>query len=305
MFINSARPVPLSPHASLSPGELIGYDIEDAVSVREGVPAVRVAKSFSLTLYWLPRRASFGEAVAFVKVAGAGPSLRNSYPIGVEDLPLGVVHQQRCDFEIPRFTHAGLGKIIVGLQDTQTPSQEIALAAGALNAIPIITTSQYTDAQVKDAFGEDAIRLKASFRLGPGAHISVPVTHPLTKPVAAIGIVSSLVYGEVDDGELICEVDVFGPGIEGSQRVEVRAGENTALGNYDNLRPGTHRSARIEVFESFTALDQLDWGGEAFELHRYAGRIRLPNAAIPNRLEFRYIRETGMIDIKEVVLLSK
>ena len=303
MFLNPARPAPLSPQPSLPAAELIGYDIEDMVFLRDGVPAVRVAKSFTVILYWLPRSASFWRAEAFVKVVGAGPTLRKSYPIDVEDLPLGVVYRQRCDFEIPRFTHAGLGKIVVGIQEPRSPDQEVALAAGPLRAIPIVTTSPYSDAQVQEAFGEGAVRLKASFRLGPGARISIPLPQSIAKPVAAIGIVSSLVYGNVDAGETICEIGIFGSAIEEAQLIQIRAGENTALENYDKLRPGTQRSPKIEIFESFSAPDLADWGGEAFERHRYAGRIPLPSAAAPERLEFRYVRDSGMIDVKEVVLL--
>ena len=297
---NVARPIGALPLSAPLGAELESVIIDDALQFRDEKVFVRVGKPFSVTSVWRPRSVGVTEFECFVEIEGSGPVIEQS--LGTYSAPRDSEPVRRsASMEVPRFTHAGDGllRLSIALDD----GRRVAMGVWQIHVVPISTTSRYGEDRLADQFGPIAADTRASFRLGLNSRISVQL--PAERHDARrLGIVSTLNYGDVDQGERVVSITpVYADGSSASP-VFIEAGVHTALEHYDKLPPGTHRSKKIEVFESKDSGDVVDWRLKPYKQYIYAATIDLPIGADVERLEVRYLRDEGTIDIDAIVLLA-
>jgi hypothetical protein len=297
---NAIAPLSVVPAPFPLPVVLHRLAIPDALSRCEGVPGVRVAKPFSVVLAWTARSAFVGECKPFVRIMGSGPAREWEFDWPAGTTVAGADFSTSTAITVPRFTHVGDGRIAVGLRHEE---REAIVGMWPVHVAPIIITSTCEEDALRTAFGEHMVNTKASFRLGVGSRIAVPLPKTLPGPVTGIGLVSCLAYGNVAQDELVGTVEPRGCAVDDAARLRILAGVHTALEDYDKLRPGTHLARKIDVFESSPSKGAINWERKPYERHHYQATLHFDAPCMPGKLEIAYTRDEGVWDVQALVLL--
>lgn len=294
-------------HKCLPAADLLGFDLRFGGSeLIRPEPEFCVGIPTEMTLYWVPRAADWTGRTLRVRMKGGGPTFEQEFPIATGAWRMGSVCKQTVSVEVPRFTHVGEGALSIGLSCSDVDSGGWStLYVGPSLTNQIVTTSRFSDEALADALGKDVARLKASFRLGPGARIQVPVREEPGRVCIGLAVVSALHHGtDFEQGApvLSIQVDSAEPGAMGM--VYVRAGLHTSLSEYDVPRPGTFSLERAEtVAERAHPGERLTWDMKPLRLYTYLGRLSFERPVHPQGLEIRYLLDRGVIDVYELVLL--
>ncbi|MDQ1256388.1 MAG: hypothetical protein QG656_984 [Candidatus Hydrogenedentes bacterium] len=293
----------------LPAADLLGFDLAfDGRAISTPVPEFHVGIPTEMTLYWVPRTADWTERTVRVSFKGTGPKVDREYPVTVKDWSIGGVCKQVCPIEIPRFTHVGSGLLTVSLSCSPEAEEgaECKLYLGPSLTHQIKTTSTFSEERIREAFGPGAVRLKAAFRLAPGARLPLQVGDALDKPCTGIAVISALSHSyRFEQGEPVVRIEAVPPEPGARQFVTLNAGEHTSLSEYDVPRPGALKMKRTEIIESKPHPgERLTWDMKPLQLHTYVARLPLQKPVQPDWLEITYLSKRGVIDIYDIILLT-
>jgi hypothetical protein len=269
-----------------APAELLGYDL-DAGGERLTASPLSYTEGADLLfdLYWIPREIPRETLEVELRIAGSGPRLRQTYPIDTRGWRIGVVSRQRVEFRHARGRYSGKGTLSVALQKGAEPEY-------VLHTRPMfIRTSNFPSKTAPSTlhalFGDDAVPLGKAFRIGEGASTSVE-PEAGASDYRGLVIVSATGYdGAPVAGEPVCRVDVAG-----CLNTLMKQGEHTAPGEpglYDRIGGG---KLSAKVFS------------QDAELMDYVTVLPFDKPCRPGRIAFQYVKDTGVLTVKEVALLK-
>lgn len=303
---------PVTPHIDLAePGrapvaEFVGFDI-----VREGatkpsdVPEFVVGLASRVTAHWIPTAASPGPLEMVVSLKGSGPKVEIAAPVETTAWTPGVPQTSVLEISVPRFTHAGRGVLTLSLRGRDSDEPGAFVYRGPSYTHPIVTKSSFPEADIARLFGSDARSLRASFRLGEGARVPISCGPVPDRPCIGLGVVSALHHSfRFTDGEPVGLFILYDAGGGEIGRVELIAGADTSLSEYDVPRPGTFDLSQAAVAsERPHPGGRFTWNKRPLTLYTYYATLPLDSPAEPARIEAQFVGAKGVLDVYDIVLL--
>ncbi|MCX5769933.1 MAG: hypothetical protein NTZ09_06630 [Candidatus Hydrogenedentes bacterium] len=270
-----------------APAELLGYDVRAGGERLAGKP-LSYAEGNLLTfdLYWIPQEAPREKLSVVLRISGSGPTLGEVYPIDTTGWQIGVVSRQGIEFSHVRGWYSGKGALTVALRANGAGPEYVLYTAPI-----IIRTSNFPSkidpSKLRGLFGNDLVPLNSAFRIGDGASTSVVPPAGEAK-YRALVIVSATGYdGEPVAGEPVCRVKAAD-----CLDATLKTGTDTAPGEparYDQIG-GNKLPAKV-FSQDAKSMD-------------YVTVLNFDKPCRPHQIVFQYLKNKGVIDVKEVALLK-
>ena len=270
-----------------APAELLGYDVQAGGERLAGKP-LSYAEGNNLTfdLYWIPREMPRDKLSVVLRISGSGPTLGQVYPIDTSGWQIGVVSRQRIEFRHIRGWYSGKGVLTVALRSREAEPEYV------LHTAPmIIRTSNFPSkidpSKLRGLFGRDVVPLNAAFRIGDGASTSV-VPDAGAGNYRALVIVSATGYdGAPVAGEPVCRVKTAD-----CLKATLKTGTDTAPGEPARYAQIGGKNLPAKVFsQDAKSMD-------------YVTVLNFDKPCRPRQIVFQYLKNKGVIDVKEVALLK-
>lgn len=299
------RPIAFAEQTGPAWAELAGIDLFRDGAALGPKPAIEEGAPITLAAYWRMLAPAPTSASLRIEIDGAGPSLQETFYIDAAGWAMGGLYRQEYTFALSRGRYSGRASMRFFTQNARPGAQapEALLYALPIAITPVVLPSQLTADALASFFNGNVTPLDASFRLGPGASITVPVPPGVAGPFTGVAVVSSLGYDAAfTRGAAICTVqplDADGDGLQWN----IRAGYDTAPSDLA-LRPDSVREGvTAPVFSSMPdPTRKVD--GAPLVRNQYAARLTAPMPAAPASLRFTYLPDRGILDVKAVALIG-
>lgn len=240
------------------------------------------AQPVTMVCYWIPRVDSAQTMPVEFSLRGAGGRLASEVrgtagaARNEAEWKANCLYKQSYALDLPTIARRFNG-------DTALTVCLVSRGRAGVEPVPLMRLSVYVSpiaergrtsrAALETAFGKDIKSLDASFRLGRGAEMVLPVAPDVAIAAGAIGIVSAFSYGSVKQDQPVCEV--LGQDDRGQVRTwNLLSGVDTARTDYDVNPEGMNHLSVAEV-ESWEA-DYLNVHDRPFQKRSYKCVIRLP-----------------------------
>lgn len=287
---------------ALTPADLVGFDIMQNGEAVTGAPlTLSAANEIELILYWRIVWRPEGIMKYRIEIADSGPKVTKDLAVQTKAWQPGGVYKTRIILPMRPLAYSGTGAFrVVQVGAEKAP----VLCDVPVMVNPILTESSLEADTVK--LGDKAQWLGVAFRLGPNATLTIPcagvsVPEGMGPIPTRIGVISSVAYEpHLAEGEAVAVVQIVANGVNQCTR-EVKAGEDTAITDWDYFDPENLTHKKAEVYGS-TSASYPNAAGESFEKHQYIGWLPIEAETTPTELIFTYARSKGVLDVKGLVL---
>jgi len=270
-----------------APAELLGYDVEAGGERLAGIPlAYTEGTGLMFELYWIPREMPRDDLTVVLRVSGSGPRLERAYPIETSGWQIGVVSRQRIEFNHVRGWYSGKGVLTLALRSSETEPEYV------LHTAPMfIRTSNFPSkidsSGLRGLYGDDVVPLDTAFRIGDGASTTV-VPDAVAGNFRGLAIVSATGYdGAPVAGEPVCGVEVAD-----CLNATLKAGIGTAPAEQARYEQIGGKKLPVNVFsQDAKSMD-------------YVTVLTFDKPCRPRQIVFQYLKDKGVIDVKELALLK-
>ncbi len=290
------RPSIFSHVGRLPAAELLGFDLsQDGVVLGKSVPQLKIGIPLELTLYWRPisDRVQEAKLCVMIRAPGIGPSPAYSdvYDMGIKEWEFGQIYKQRYTLNMPIMRYVGDGIITIAQFWEGDKWEDYAfLYTGPVTVPAISWNSSVKDESISVLFGENVVRLKAAFRLGPNSEVSIPVPRTFSDEPVSIGTISYLSHdNEFEAGERVCSIELL----------DDVTGRNETI----YLETAISTKPQLDTRPVLAEKTKNESGEPSAPERDYVGTVPLESSINPKRIRFTYLRNTGVLNVKEVVLL--
>ena len=270
-----------------APAELLGYDVQAGGGRLAGKPlAYTEGADLTFDLYWIPREMPHDNLSVVLRISGSGRMLERTYSVETGGWQIGVVSRQRVEFSHVRGRYSGKGVLTVALRSSEAEPEYV------LHTAPMfIRTSNFPSkidpSKLRGLFGNDVVPLNSAFRIGDGASTTVA-------PAAGAGNYRALVIVSATgyDGSPVAGEPVCGVKAADCLNATLKMGADTAPGEparYDQIG-GKKLPAKV-FSQDAKSMD-------------YVTVLNFDKPCRPRQIVFQYLKNKGVIDVKEVALLK-
>lgn len=288
---------------------LLGLDLlQGNQSIEDG--RLDGSQPVTMVCYWIPRVDSVQTMPVAFSLHGAGGRLASEVKgtagtaRNETEWKANCLYKQSYALDLPTIARRFNGDVALTVclvSRGRAGVELVPLMRLSVYVSPIAERGRTSRAALEAAFGKDLKSLDASFRLGRGAEIALPVAPELATTDGAIGIVSAFSYGSVKQDQPVCEV--LGQDDRGQVWTwNLLSGVDTARTDYDvNPEGMNHRSvAEVETWEA----DYLNVHDRPFQKRSYKCVITLPkDFGRLTTLTFRSMNPY-IFEVFDVVLVS-
>lgn len=265
----------------------------------------------TMVCYWIPRITSAQTVPVEISLRGAGGRLSSDVRVTARaarnepEWQANCLYKQAYALDLPSIARRFNGDIALTvclISRGRTDVERVPLMRLSVYVSPVTERGRTSRAVLETSFGKDLRSLDASFRLGQGAEIVLPVSGEWAATAGAIGIVSAFSYGSVKQDQPVCEILVRDD--RGQERVwHLLSGVDTARTDYDFNPEGMNHRPVTEV-ESWEA-DYLNVHDRPFQKRNYRSILELPkDFGLLTTLTFRSVNPY-ILEVFDVVMLPR
>lgn len=294
-------------HAGRPPSiELVDIALkQNGEAITGDVPQLRIGKTLQIAMRI--KRVGVVSTGAQLRIIirgpgfGPAPSFLQLYPLDAANTEIGCVAEWAVALNLPTRTFVGPGVMTISEVRGDEPANQWAV----LYTMPVYAPAASWPSQTGDAvyaaqFGKGIVRLRQSFRLAPGASLSLPIPSVGDRGVVGVGIVSCYVHDlGIAQGTPICRCELVNSEGAVISTATLEYGISTALDSTGDAGGDAPKSKSIPVAFTETAGP----ANARRERNFYAGRLSLSGDATASIVRFTYLRDAGALDVDDVALL--